>query len=384
MHAARFRAMVAMVLVLVSTSLTCDAFSKTHPTEPPVGFKPNGEADSSHPRFSLQREQERAKIEAALPNWSDPVDREMMECTACLCVSDVIASRFSKLKGEFKFTMEKLREFHLEAALDDICTKEARFIGLIMPNHTHPGGKRAIDRYLKEVLPEENQRKVERVALREKLVKAGKANGGKEWEALSTAETQAVARRSKQIRDSVIIFPEYGDEREIYNSIIRMRRDQRGKETKEERIARKQKQRELAEKGEVDPDLEDAPPVADDGSMTKIDDVSVVKTLELTTRWQQVCSEAMERMDDFGTLQVFKGSTTFHLCPMCKKKSTDSPTSQQRKEALLSSRNDNPGADRSAKSVAQGELLGTPGNMRRDAGDDDEDERFLHELDEDL
>jgi hypothetical protein len=109
-------------------------------------------------------------------------------------------------------------------------------------------------------------------------------------------------------------------------------------------------------------------------------------------------------MDDFGTMRVFKGSTSFKLCPMCRSKSTDSPTTKSKKSTLLNNRNDNPGAEPKVSSTSKAsdstrsdkeeapvqpkmggrDNLGTPGNTRRDAGDDEEDERFLHELEEDL
>ena len=118
-------------------------------------------------------------------------------------------------------------------------------------------------------------------------------------------------------------------------------------------------------------------------------------------------------MDNFGTMRVFKGSTSFKLCPMCRSKSTDSETTKAKKDTLLKNRNDNPGspptttnkgdsADESSfsppatdanikaaktnekRKVVSEEVLGTPGNTRRDAGDDEEDERYLHELEEDL
>lgn len=332
-----------------------------------------GTDDDDHPDDVFDREYRQpgtlnaAEIDAAMPDYNDPIDGPQLECTACLSVSDIVARRFSRLKTEFRVNMENIKPFHVDAALDELCSREQRFVGLLLPNVTNDLGKRVESTWRRERQEKEDEllaeAKKKKAAEKKPKKKSGKKKAAnkkddgkkknnkkadtrtaeqknfdaeeKEWR-VAGLDDYAIARRTK-MRLPYSIWPEYADEREIRKKL--------------------------------------------NGGIPQ--DVSVLRTIKIQTEWQRFCGEAMGRMEDFGLLKVFRGSKTFNLCPMCRSE-----------DPLAQGRTHNPGGvspnaeEANAVSDAElkkrrreqkkKELAAKLKSKRIDAGDDEEDERFIH------
>eukprot|EP00744_Colponema_vietnamica_P016269 GILI01022817.1.p1 GENE.GILI01022817.1~~GILI01022817.1.p1 ORF type:complete len:362 (-),score=60.53 GILI01022817.1:67-1152(-) len=351
---AKLLAICGLLFTLTTFITSVDAFDKRYP----VGRAEMLEAKPDR-KNKAPGSYEPWEYDTAMPDYNDPeIDGPQLECTACLTVADIVARRFSKLKKEFRVNMENIKPYHIDAALDELCTSEQFAIGLLLPNVTNHLGERADKQFRSDRMEKEDRileiakKKDNEKQAKKKTTKSTKPEGQKkennklsaqelkwkeeekEWRRVGLSEF-AIARRTR-LRMNFTIWPEYVDEREMQRKT---------------------------------------------GGIPQ--DVSVLRNTKILSHWQGFCSEAMARMEDFGLLKVFRGSKSFNLCPMCK-----------RDDPLAQGRSTNPGGvsanPEEATAISDAEIKKRDRERRKklaaeaekkagivDLGDDDEDAKFI-------
>ena len=107
----------AAILVVALIIAVAFAAKKKQERQPP--------ANSGIPRSLTEEDAQ------YVPSLNDDKEFAEMQCSACKASAGLMLERLEKLRKEFHLQPEKIKEYHMVAAIDDMCEHEKNHFGLV-------------------------------------------------------------------------------------------------------------------------------------------------------------------------------------------------------------------------------------------------------------
>ena len=117
-----FVVVVAVAVLLLSFTVVDAAAKKKKKPAPP---KPEAPPPESGVPRGLTKD-DAAKV----PDPNNAKDKFRLECSACITAASEVGKRLEKVHKEFKYEPEKVKEYHIMAAVDELCEREVFHYGM--------------------------------------------------------------------------------------------------------------------------------------------------------------------------------------------------------------------------------------------------------------